>query len=181
MTRIFKECNKLEVQELPPFVYQLLLMSNSGKRNAILMRVLDVFNQMDSKIHCNPANTQCSLAEVMEIAEEELIHVQGTVMLHFTFAVKQDLSMGQDLLKIFRSRMTSLSSFEVALLLSISSVHRYENKAMDILKKSIENDFVLCHYFDHPSLSQNRCITFKKCTARGSEASHGCMNLHAWI
>ena len=36
--KVHRESGQLELQELPPLVYQLLLLSTHGKRQAILVR-----------------------------------------------------------------------------------------------------------------------------------------------
>eukprot|EP00961_Rhodomonas_salina_P232737 3144319-Rhodomonas_salina.1 len=144
VSRIAKEARSMELQELPPLVYQMLLLSTHGHRTQILRIILSVFTELDER--CSIAlgdNARMSQDEVTEstFEESELVQVEGIVMLHFEFAVKQDMALGQELLRVLKLRVCDLAPFEAALLLSLSRVPRYESKAMDVLRKAAEQDF----------------------------------------
>lgn len=68
----------------------------------------------------------------------ELSAVQSTVILHFSFAVKQDQELGTELLKHMKSgKLAFLSPFSLTCLLTMARVHRFEDSVMDYLKSSI--------------------------------------------
>lgn len=68
----------------------------------------------------------------------ELSAVQSTVILHFSFAVKQDQELGTELLKHMKSgKLAFLSTFSLTCLLTMARVHRFEDSVMDYLKSSI--------------------------------------------
>jgi len=77
--------------------------------------------------------------------EDELIHVEGTVIHHFVFAVRQDACLAKELLNVLRLRQCSLSPFELALLLSLVRIDRYSAKANEILRKASMQDLAHQH------------------------------------
>ncbi|GAA5807873.1 hypothetical protein MFLAVUS_001253 [Mucor flavus] len=105
----------LEMEEVPPFIYQLLLISRKGYKRVILSGILDYFN----------SNTIDSSME-------------GTVMLHISFAIKQDKDLGNELVKLIKNDKSSqLQVFNVACLLSAARIHRLQDTIFDLFKTSI--------------------------------------------
>jgi hypothetical protein len=89
--------------------------------------------------------SQMSQITESRLEEEELIHVEGTVIHHFVFAVRQDTVLAKELLTVLRIRQCSLSPFELALLLSLVRIDRYSNKACEMLRKAFLQDFAHQH------------------------------------
>ena len=79
------------------------------------------------------------------LGEDELVHVEGTVIHHFVFAIRQDECLAKELLNVLRLRQCSLSPFELALLLSLVRIDRYSGKANDIIRKAFMQDFAYQH------------------------------------
>ena len=106
-----------------------------------LTDVFQLFNDLDEKCEWNAGKAK--LGEIVEagMCEEELVHVEGTVIQYFSFAVKQDPTLGLDILKLLKNRQFQLSPFEVALLLSLYKVQRYESKVFEVLKKAVECEY----------------------------------------
>ena len=90
------------------------------------------------------ANQMSQITE-SRLEEDEVIHVEGTVIHHFVFAVRQDTVLAKELLNVLRIRQCSLSPFELALLLSLVRVDRYSSKACDMLRKAFLQDFAHQH------------------------------------
>jgi len=88
---------------------------------------------------------QASQITESKLGEEELIHVEGTVIHHFVFAVRQDVLLAKELLHVLRVRQCALSALEVALLLSLARIDRYAIKANDTLRKAFLQDFAHQH------------------------------------
>ncbi|KAG2232755.1 hypothetical protein INT48_001109 [Thamnidium elegans] len=105
----------MEMEEVPPFIYQLLLISRKGYKRVILSGILDYFN----------SNTIDSSME-------------GTVMLHISFAIKQDKDLGNELVKLIKNDKSSqLQVFNIACLLSVARIHRLQDTIFDLFKTSI--------------------------------------------
>jgi Fanconi anemia group I protein len=117
---------------------QVLLLSSQGHRCHFLRDIFQLFNDLDEKCEWNTGRAQSGEIVEAGISEAELVHIEGTVIHYFSFAVKQDPGLGNDILKLLKARQFQLSPFEVALLLSLYKVQRYEAKIFEILKRAVE-------------------------------------------
>lgn len=119
--KVFDGMKNVELQDLPSLVYQLLVLASKGfsKREVIEGIVMFFGSKMGSK------------------AGSIVRQVEGTVLLHLNFAVKQDPSLGQELMGIVRSDIRVLNYFVVAMLLSIARVRRFSESSMGILKTAL--------------------------------------------
>lgn len=63
--------------------------------------------------------------------------VEGTVLMHVNFAVKQDLSLGQEIVVTVRSDVGALNHFIVNVLLSVARVKRFSDSVMTALKSAV--------------------------------------------
>lgn len=70
--------------------------------------------------------------------------VEGTVVLHINFAVKQDPALGVEWLAAARSNYEPLSPFTVAVLLSLARIQRFELQCFDILRAAAVKSFQDC-------------------------------------
>jgi len=91
------------------------------------------------------AASQLSQITESRLHEDELIHVEGTVIHHFLFALRQDTVLAKELLNVLRARQCSFSTFELALLFSMVRIDRYSTKASDMLRKAFLQDFAHEH------------------------------------
>lgn len=129
----------LDVEETPPAVYQLLLCSIRGPKRAILQGLLDHHAWLEAQ-HGGGGAGGVSMADDDTVAStqqnvtgDRLRPVEGTVILHVTFAIQQDQELGKELLRLLK-QAPALSSFAVALVLSVARTHRYEDAILDMLK-----------------------------------------------
>jgi fanconi anemia group I protein len=120
---------------------KILLLSSHGHRVRFLTDIFQLFNDMDEKCEWNSSKSKHGEIVEAGISEQELVHVEGTVIQYFSFAVKQDPALGSDILKLLKARQFQLSPFEVAVLLSLYKVQRYEGKVFEILKKAVECEY----------------------------------------
>ncbi|KAI7907432.1 FANCI solenoid 2-domain-containing protein [Cokeromyces recurvatus] len=90
----------------------------------------------------------------LEIALKQMLNrVEGTVMLHLSFALKQDQDLGNELFKLLKNKKSGpLKLFEVACLLTAARIHRLQDTIFDFLKSSI-----ISVYKDNEKL-QKRCL-----------------------
>ncbi|KAL2459279.1 hypothetical protein Fot_54968 [Forsythia ovata] len=115
--------NNFEMQDLPGLVYQLLVLASKdfGKREVIEGIVL----YFDGKIKGGSIMRQ----------------VEGTVLLHVNFAVKQDPSLGLEVLGLVRSDSRALNHFTIALLLSVARIRRFSESAIGVLRTALFNAY----------------------------------------
>eukprot|EP00698_Gefionella_okellyi_P015230 TRINITY_DN4297_c0_g1_i1.p1 TRINITY_DN4297_c0_g1~~TRINITY_DN4297_c0_g1_i1.p1 ORF type:complete len:1288 (-),score=301.62 TRINITY_DN4297_c0_g1_i1:2000-5287(-) len=137
---LVKQMRKVGLQELPPLVYQMLLLSLKGCKPMILKGIVEHFDLLDSKAQPAADGIHEVESESMNfrdaLSAEVLLPVEGTVILHVNFAVKQDQDLGRELLKLVKTA-GHISPFLLALLLSLARIQRFEDAALDVIKSWI--------------------------------------------
>lgn len=63
--------------------------------------------------------------------------VEGTVLMHLNFAVKQDPALGQEIVASVRLDLRSISHFVVAVLFSIARVRRFNESSIGALRLAV--------------------------------------------
>uniref|UniRef100_A0A8C8IAX4 FA complementation group I n=1 Tax=Oncorhynchus tshawytscha TaxID=74940 RepID=A0A8C8IAX4_ONCTS len=119
---------KLDLQEIPPLVYQLLLLAAKGCKKQVLEGIISYFKEQD-------------LLSIMTPIIQNLRHVEGTAILHIVFAVRLDQELGREFLKSVKGSQGELCPFSIALLLSVARIQRYEEQLFDFLKGAITKGF----------------------------------------
>ncbi|XP_025247321.1 Fanconi anemia group I protein isoform X2 [Theropithecus gelada] len=136
--------SKMNLQEIPPLVYQLLVLSSKGSRKSVLEGIIAFFSALD-KQH-NEEQSGDELLDVVTVPSGELRHVEGTIILHIVFAIKLDYELGRELLKHLKAGQqgdsnNNLSPFSIALLLSVTRIQRFQDQVLDLLKTSVVKSF----------------------------------------
>lgn len=119
--------SSVDVQDLPSLVYQLLLLASKGVcRRAVIGGILQFFGG-----HVRGPGS---------IVRQ----VEGTVLMHVNFAVKQDLLLGQEIVATVRSDAGALNHFMVNVLLSVARVKRFNDSVLSALKSSVTDSIRDC-------------------------------------
>ncbi|KAK2107470.1 hypothetical protein P7K49_012635 [Saguinus oedipus] len=123
--------SKMNLQEIPPLVYQLLVLSSKGSRRSVLEGITAFFNAVDKQHNENQSGDE--LLDVVTVPSGELRHVEGTIILHIVFAIKLDYELGRELLKQLKAGQqgdsnNNLSPFSIALLLSVTRIQRFQEQ-----------------------------------------------------
>ncbi|KAL6047414.1 hypothetical protein STEG23_010995 [Scotinomys teguina] len=144
VAKVLAMFSKLNLQEIPPLVYQLLVLSSKGSRRSVLDGIIAFFHELD-KQH-SEGESGDELSELVTAPADELYHVEGTVILHIVFAIKLDCELGRELLKHLKAGQQgdsskALCAFSIALLLSLTRVQRFEEQVFDLLKTSVIKSF----------------------------------------
>lgn len=121
MKKIGSHIVDLELQQLPAFVYQFLLLATQGHKLLVLQNVLQHFDHLDLN------------------SSRELLLVEGTVLLHLSFAAKQDADLAKNLLELLRQ--SPLTPFCLAVILAVLTIKRMEKKVKEMLLKHIDDYF----------------------------------------
>ncbi|EGD74196.1 hypothetical protein PTSG_06208 [Salpingoeca rosetta] len=119
--KLVRSLHDVATEEVPPLVYQLLLLSAKGQRAVILQGVLAFCAAQSS------AAVQAPTAAL----RHALTQAQGTVLMHISFAVKQDQDLGRELLKLIKAE-ASVSPFTVAAALCLLTVPRFEQTVQSV-------------------------------------------------
>ncbi|XP_032215604.1 Fanconi anemia group I protein-like [Mustela erminea] len=136
--KVLRMFSKLNLQEIPPLVYQLLVLSSKGSRRRALEGIIAFFNELDKR-H-NEEQSGDELLDLVTVPSGELRHVEGTIILHIVFAIKLDCELGRELLKHLKAGQqgdfsNNICPFSIALLLSVTRIQRFEEqiKKWDIM------------------------------------------------
>uniref|UniRef100_A0A2K6FZY0 FA complementation group I n=1 Tax=Propithecus coquereli TaxID=379532 RepID=A0A2K6FZY0_PROCO len=135
--KVLRMFSKMNLQEIPPLVYQLLVLSSKGSRKSVLEGIIAFFNELD-KQHAEEQSGD-ELLDLVTVPSGELRHVEGTIILHFVFAIKLDYELGRELLKHLKAGQqgdfsNNLCPFSIALLLSVTRIQRFEEQKISIVK-----------------------------------------------
>ncbi|XP_054569236.1 Fanconi anemia group I protein [Eptesicus fuscus] len=144
MGKVFKMFSKLNLQEIPPLVYQLLILSSKGSRKRVLEGIIAFFNELDKQHKEEQSGDE--LLDLITVPSGELRHVEGTVILHIVFAMTLDCELGRELLKHLKAGQqgdfsNNICPFSIALLLSVARIQRFEEQVFDLLKASVFKSF----------------------------------------
>ncbi|XP_036211599.1 Fanconi anemia group I protein isoform X1 [Myotis myotis] len=145
MEKVFKMFSKLNLQEIPPLVYQLLILSSKGSRKRVLEGIIAFFNELDKQHKEEQSGDE--LLDLITVPSGELRHVEGTVILHVVFAMSLDCELGRELLKHLKAGQQGdfsnnyICPFSIALLLSVARIQRFEEQVFDLLKASVFKSF----------------------------------------
>ncbi|XP_018519642.1 LOW QUALITY PROTEIN: Fanconi anemia group I protein [Lates calcarifer] len=139
--KILRMFTRLDLQEIPPLVYQLLLLSAKGCKKQVLDGIIGYFKDQDVRQEEEQKHGESLDLEVQSIPQDQLRHVEGTAILHIVFAIRLDHELGREFLKTFKMSYSDLCPFSVALLLSVARIQRYEEQVFDLLKGAIIKSF----------------------------------------
>ncbi|CAH9096737.1 unnamed protein product [Cuscuta europaea] len=121
LNKVFSGMKNVEIQDLPGLVYQLLILASKGfGKREVVEGIVMHFGE-------NLAGKWGSIGR----------QVEGTVLLHVNFAVKQDPSLGQEVLALVRSDCCAFNHFAVAVLLSVARIRRFTERTMGVLKTAL--------------------------------------------
>uniref|UniRef100_A0A663E8B2 FA complementation group I n=1 Tax=Aquila chrysaetos chrysaetos TaxID=223781 RepID=A0A663E8B2_AQUCH len=140
--KVLRMFSKLDLQEIPPLVYQLLLLSAKGSKKTVLEGIISFFNQLDKRQKEEQRVPQSADLEIATMPLDQLRHVEGTVILHIVSVINLDQDLGEELIRLLKTEQQkdpgrALCPFSVALLLSVAVKHRLQEQIFDFLKTSI--------------------------------------------
>lgn len=121
LEKVFDEMKIVDLQDLPSLVYQLLVLASRGFNKREVME--GIVGYFGLKVG----------TKVTSIVRQ----VEGTVLLHVNFAVKQDPSLGQEVVGLLKLNPRAVNHFTVAVLFSIARVRRFRESSMGILKTAL--------------------------------------------
>ncbi|KAJ2559821.1 hypothetical protein EV175_000135 [Coemansia sp. RSA 1933] len=134
--RMLRQLQLVEYTELPAMVYQLLLFARKGFKHEIIAGIFEVFDALENES-----------AQQHEERKQwrELGDIEGTVMLHINYSIKQDFELGSALIGYGKDKSEmaaggsahGVSAFSFACLLSLARIHRFEKDVGDLLRAAI--------------------------------------------
>ncbi|KAJ0979784.1 hypothetical protein J5N97_015258 [Dioscorea zingiberensis] len=111
---------EIDLQDLPSLAYQLLVVASKGPNCRVVVRgLLGFFG--------GPVRGPAAVVR----------QVEGTVLMHLNFAVKQDPVLGQEIVAAVRSDLRSINHFVVVVLFSIARVRRFNECSIGALRSAV--------------------------------------------
>ncbi|KAJ2025218.1 hypothetical protein GGI06_000672, partial [Coemansia sp. S85] len=126
--RMLRQLKVAEVNELPAMVYQLLLFARNGFKREIIGGVLEFFDGLEGN-------------DVEAQRWRELGDIEGTVMLHIMYNIKQDFELGDALIAHAKEQDAVAcevpTTFSFACLLALARIHRFEETVIGLLRTNV--------------------------------------------
>lgn len=141
----------VDLFELPPYVYQLLLFasarSSAAAKSDILLQITQVFSALESKARKQEELSQFMLEEdedailTSTVSLKELRQVQGTALLHIEYAVKQDPTLSAEITKLAKAGVETpqhfLTAFGTGILLSLARSNSLQWAVLNLLREAM--------------------------------------------
>ncbi|KAG0365943.1 hypothetical protein BC939DRAFT_506608 [Gamsiella multidivaricata] len=138
IVKIMKQFKHVDATDLPVLIYNLLLLSSKGHQRLVIRGTLEFFDRLNAGGAMVESLRSNNSKGAARLAFSELSAIESTVILHFSFAIKQDQELGTEFLKHMKGGKTAyLSSFALACLMTMAKIHRFQNNVMDYIKSSI--------------------------------------------
>ncbi|CAG8517853.1 10924_t:CDS:10, partial [Gigaspora rosea] len=141
--KILRQFNSIDMDGIPPLIYQLLLLSRKGHKRLILRGISEHFNSLDEEVtEDQEQNSDERDVSSNSLSFAQLSHMEGTVIIHICFAITQDQELGNEFMKYVKMSKTALfTPFNISCLLSIARILRFKDQTLDFLKSSIMSAF----------------------------------------
>lgn len=146
-----RRMKSVDLFELPPYIYQLLLLASARAKAAsksdIILQITQVFAQLEKKTRKQEELSQYMLEEdedailTSTVSLKELRQVQGTALLHIEYAVKQDPTLSAEITKLAKAGVETpqhfLTAFGTGILLSLARSNSSQMTILNILREAI--------------------------------------------
>ncbi|KAH7446644.1 hypothetical protein KP509_01G066800 [Ceratopteris richardii] len=147
---ILSHLRNVDPIEYPAIMYQLLLLASKKFKRHILVGILAFCSSTFSVLQ--EATSDKDIAKKSSV--ESCRQVEGTILLHINFAVKQNPALGQEVVNLVKSGCLPFTSFIFSVLLSLARIRRFEESSMNLLKV-----FASKAYQDWRMSRSSSCIT----------------------
>eukprot|EP00850_Spirogloea_muscicola_P011589 SM000072S21223 [mRNA] locus=s72:471389:479752:+ [translate_table: standard] len=156
--KVIQGMREVELQGLPPLVYQLLLLGSARDlRGLVAAKLAGFFWQAEQveasqepKAETAHTGSQQKPLRPRNRANTPLGQVKGSIILHINFAVKQDAELGQEWFRLLKLHKRQISSFLVSVLLSLARIRGVKQASLQLLMSTIQqlqNDCRRCRGF----------------------------------
>ncbi|CAG8493114.1 15166_t:CDS:10 [Cetraspora pellucida] len=141
--KIMRQFDSMDMNGIPPLIYQMLLLSRKGHKRLILRGISEHFNSLDEEVTDDQeSNSDERVVSSNSLSFAQLSHMEGTVIIHICFAITQDQELGNEFMKYVKMSKTALFiPFNISCLLSIARILRFKDQTLDFLKSSIMSAF----------------------------------------
>lgn len=147
-----RRMRRVDLFELPAFIYQLLLFASArgtpAVKSQVLLEITRVFALLEQKTKKMEEMSQSMLEEDEDailssglITVRELRQVQGTALLHIEYAIKQDPGLSAEIVKLTKAGVETpkhfLTSFGTGIILSLARTIVSQSDILNLLRDAI--------------------------------------------
>lgn len=149
---LVRRMHRVDLFELPAFIYQLLLFASargsSTAKSQVLLEIARVFALLEKTTRKMEELSQSLLEEdedaIMSsklVTVKELRQVQGTALLHIEYAVKQDPGLSAEIAKLTKAGVETpkhfLTPFGTGIILSLARTTSSQSDVLNLLREAI--------------------------------------------
>lgn len=92
------------MQQLPPVLYQLLLLSaTAGTRSTALLGLTKLFDHLERQ----PQNQQTAVGALGSMPSRTLLQIEATLLMHISTLLKYDSALGNEWLKWLKANISA--------------------------------------------------------------------------
>lgn len=143
--------SRVDLFELPAFIYQLLLFASARAhpvaKSNVLLHIADTCTERENQARRSDALSQSILDDdedaiiAVRATLKDLRVVQGTALLHIEYAVKQDPTLSNEIVKLAKAGVENprhfLNSFGTGILLSLARSASVQTDVLLLLRDAI--------------------------------------------
>eukprot|EP00775_Hariotina_reticulata_P011123 gene11123-11277_t len=129
--KAFSACRSASLHQLPPILYQLMLLSAAGQRHTALRGLKRLFEYLESQPEHQQSGSHGRLPGTT------LMQVQATLLMHIHTLLKYDAGLGNDWVKQFKTYGPTSNHFILQIALTMMGQHKLEQQMQQIFKKVI--------------------------------------------
>ncbi|XP_011270486.1 hypothetical protein, variant [Capsaspora owczarzaki ATCC 30864] len=166
--KVIRRLKEIALIELPALVYQLLVLSMKGEKLFILKGIaehMDSLHRSRFGSKSRPVHQEEEDAEGIQSVSstpENVIATDGTVLLHLSYAIRQDQELGKAYLKHLKScDWTALTLFNTTLLFTMANIEAFQEQVYEFLKRRLLDWYIdqetqkKAPWLQDPSLQEN--------------------------
>eukprot|EP00808_Paulinella_micropora_P005411 g24922.t1 len=125
----------LDINQLPVLAHHLFILSLKGSLGLVLRSLVSHIQSLEGEMEGKSKSS--SRSSSASHIPPQFLEVQGTILLHFNFAAKQDPSLGPTLIGLVRKQLLKMGPFCLAALLAIAPIQRHEKEILTFLKGEV--------------------------------------------
>lgn len=150
--QVLREMEKVDVGELPAFIYQVLLLAGKrggGKEKSnVLLGITEMFGRLEKRARRLEEQSQSMMDEdedaivsVGYVSVRELRQIQGTALLHVEYVVKQDPGLGVEIGRLVKAGVECsnrfLTPFGIGVVLAVAKSVGRQYEVLEGLREAM--------------------------------------------
>ncbi|EEZ98882.2 Fanconi anemia group I protein homolog-like Protein [Tribolium castaneum] len=148
VNKLAKQLEKMTPQEVPPFVYQLLKFCKNSSASVIFIKLQHYFalRYHDKFLDQTASSSESSEMDLIEDASsQDILEAEATVLYHIHSLAFVGHNCIKDHLNFLKNMLRTpefiLHPFQLSVLLTLSTIPRYEERVFEIIRSCVSRTF----------------------------------------